>query len=117
MKTLRFRRGDKKLKGYNFIYMILAIETATDVCSVAYQNDEGKTFEKRVETRGSHSEKLFLFIRDLMDKHRFSIDYSYTCKRCVALAAGDAKTTENHSEQCRQTVYECFVRDEYPKFL
>lgn len=53
--------------------MILAIETATDVCSVAYQNDEGKTFEKRVETRGSHSEKLFLFIRDLMDKHRFSI--------------------------------------------
>lgn len=53
--------------------MILAIETATNICSVAYQNESGEFFEKRVEARGSHSEKLFLFIKALMEEHQFSI--------------------------------------------
>lgn len=53
--------------------MILGIETSTDVCSVAFENREGETFEKRIESRGSHSEKLFLFIRDLMKEHSFII--------------------------------------------
>lgn len=54
--------------------MILAIETATDVCSVALQNKEGDIFEKRTEARGSHSEKLFGFIRQLMEEHSFKIE-------------------------------------------
>lgn len=54
--------------------MILAIETATDICSVALQNDEGEIFEKRTEARGSHSEKLFGFIRELMEEHQFKIE-------------------------------------------
>ena len=54
--------------------MILAIETATDVCSVAFENKEGEVFEKRTESRGSHSEKLFLSIKALMEEHDFSID-------------------------------------------
>lgn len=53
--------------------MILAIETATNVCSVAYQNESGEVFEKRVDAQGSHSEKLFLFIKELMKEHQFSI--------------------------------------------
>ncbi len=53
--------------------MILAIETATDVCSVAFENGPGEVFEKRTELRGSHSEKLFLFIKELMGEHAFKI--------------------------------------------
>jgi tRNA threonylcarbamoyl adenosine modification protein YeaZ len=54
--------------------LILAIETATDVCSVAFENDAGEIFESRAESRGSHSEKLFLFIKALMDEHEFTIN-------------------------------------------
>lgn len=53
--------------------MILAIETATNVCSVAFKNSDGAMSEKRVAKRGSHSEKLFLFIEELMAEHGFSI--------------------------------------------
>lgn len=54
--------------------MILAIETATDVCSVAFEENNGRRFEKREVARGSHSEKMFLFIRALMDEHGFAVD-------------------------------------------
>lgn len=54
--------------------MLLAIETATDVCSVVFENDAGDCFEKRTDTRGSHSEKLFLFVRELMHEHSFAVD-------------------------------------------
>jgi len=54
--------------------MILAIETATDVCSVAFKNESGEIFEERIQSRGSHSEKLFLFIKALMKVHQFSVD-------------------------------------------
>lgn len=52
--------------------MILALETATNVCSVAFCNSDD-IFEKRIDKRGSHSEQLFLFIEELMDEHDFKI--------------------------------------------
>lgn len=54
--------------------MILAYETSTDICSVAFQNQDGKIFEKRIQGRSVHSDHLFLFTQELMDEHRFSID-------------------------------------------
>jgi tRNA threonylcarbamoyladenosine biosynthesis protein TsaB len=51
--------------------MLLAIETATDVCSVVYRDESGELFEKRTGQRGQHSEKLFVFIQELMDEHNF----------------------------------------------
>lgn len=53
--------------------MILAFETATKVCSVAFRDDNGLVYEKRLEQRGSHSEQLFLFIEALQQEHGFSI--------------------------------------------
>lgn len=53
--------------------MILALETATSVCSVAYRDEEGAIFEHSIEKRGSHSEQLFLFVEKLLQKHNFSI--------------------------------------------
>ncbi|PWN06074.1 tRNA (adenosine(37)-N6)-threonylcarbamoyltransferase complex dimerization subunit type 1 TsaB [Rhodohalobacter mucosus] len=46
---------------------ILAIETATPVCSVALRKPDGRMIEKRVEGTGVHSEKTFMFIRELME--------------------------------------------------
>ena len=53
--------------------MILAFETATNVCSVAYCDNEGELYEERIEQRGSHSEQLFLFIEELQRQHDFQI--------------------------------------------
>lgn len=53
--------------------MILAIETSTNICSVSFQNKEGDIFEKRTERKGSHSELLFIFIRELMEEHAFQL--------------------------------------------
>ena len=53
---------------------ILAYETSTDICSVAYQNKEGEIFERRIQGRSVHSDNLFLFTQDLMKEHGFSID-------------------------------------------
>lgn len=46
--------------------MILAIETSTEVCSVAFRPVNGGVVEKRRTGRGVHSEQLFLFIDELM---------------------------------------------------
>lgn len=54
--------------------MILAIETATDVCSVAFRDGGGAVHERRSGEKGSHSEKLFLFIRSLMEEHAFEVE-------------------------------------------
>ncbi|HEX6982677.1 MAG TPA: tRNA (adenosine(37)-N6)-threonylcarbamoyltransferase complex dimerization subunit type 1 TsaB [Balneolaceae bacterium] len=54
--------------------MLLALETATNVCSVAFCDSEGSIFEKRIDKRGSHSEQLFLFIEELMNEHDFKIE-------------------------------------------
>lgn len=53
--------------------MILALETATNICSVSFANKAGKIHEKRTERKGSHSEYLFLFIRELMAEQNFQI--------------------------------------------
>ncbi|MDR8389744.1 tRNA (adenosine(37)-N6)-threonylcarbamoyltransferase complex dimerization subunit type 1 TsaB [Aliifodinibius sp. S!AR15-10] len=53
--------------------MLLALETATNVCSVAFKDEEGNIFEKRTEKRGSHSEQLFLFVEKLMQEQNFAI--------------------------------------------
>lgn len=53
--------------------MLLALETATNVCSVAFCSSKGDLFEKKVEKRGAHSEQLFLFIEELMEEHNFQI--------------------------------------------
>ena len=53
--------------------MLLALETATNVCSVAFKDAAGEVHEKRTNKRGSHSEKLFLFIEELMSEHPFRI--------------------------------------------
>ena len=53
--------------------MILAYETATNICSVAYENPDGERFELRSTERGAHSENVFLFTQQLMEEHRFSI--------------------------------------------
>lgn len=53
--------------------MILALETATHICSVAFCDKENSLYEKRVARRGAHSEKLFLFIEELQAEHKFSV--------------------------------------------
>jgi len=51
---------------------ILAYETSTDICSVAFQNQDGKIFEKRIQGRSVHSDHLFLFTQQLMEEYDFS---------------------------------------------
>ncbi len=53
--------------------MILAYETSTDVCSVAFQNEQGEIFEKRIRGKGIHSDHVFLFTKELMGEHGFKI--------------------------------------------
>ena len=53
--------------------MILALETATEICSVAYKDRQGTVHERRTDEKGSHSENLFLFVEELMAKHRFAV--------------------------------------------
>lgn len=53
--------------------MILAFETATDVCSVALRDRAGTVHEKRTEQKGSHSEQVFLFTRELMEEQKFGM--------------------------------------------
>ncbi len=54
--------------------MILAIETATPVCSVALLLNSECIFEKRVTGKGIHSEMLFLFIKELFEDHQITIE-------------------------------------------
>lgn len=52
--------------------MILAIETSTPVCSVTLMKNL-RMFEKRSTGRGEHSEKLFLFIDELLSRQNIAI--------------------------------------------
>ena len=51
------------------------------------------------------------------EQHGYSLDRKFGCKRCVALAAGDSQTSENHSDSCRQRFYDCFVAAKDKRFL
>ena len=53
---------------------ILAYETSTNICSVAFQNKDEKVFEKRIQGRSVHSDNLFLFTQELMKEHDFKIE-------------------------------------------
>lgn len=48
--------------------MILAIETSTPVCSVALKPNSRSVWEKRMEGRGVHSERLFTFTEELLNR-------------------------------------------------
>jgi len=48
--------------------MILAIETSTPVCSVALLASARGAWEKRIEGRGVHSERLFTFTDELLNR-------------------------------------------------
>lgn len=54
--------------------MILALETSTEVCSVSLRLSDGSIDERRIAERGSHSEKLFVFIRELFEEHSCGVD-------------------------------------------
>lgn len=54
--------------------MILAYETSTNICSVSYQDIDGKITERRIQGRSVHSDHVFLFTEALMKEHNFRID-------------------------------------------
>ena len=56
------------MKTLNKNSVILAIETATAVCSVALRKSDGRIVEKRIEGQGVHSERTFLFIKELFER-------------------------------------------------
>lgn len=54
--------------------MIIAIETATTVCSVA-AGKNGKTLvEKRVEGRGMHSSHTLLFLKEILERFQYRVE-------------------------------------------
>ena len=53
--------------------MILAYETSTNICSVAFQIKSAQVFEKRIQGRSVHSDNMFLFTQQLMEEHNFEI--------------------------------------------
>lgn len=53
--------------------MILAYETATNICSVSFQDGDGNIFEKRIQGRGVHSDHVFLFTQEFMREQNFKI--------------------------------------------
>lgn len=55
--------------------MILAFETATQVCSVALLTKEGTIIEKRSTGRGIHSEKVFMFLEQLLHEQKIKPEH------------------------------------------
>ncbi len=53
--------------------MILAFETSTPVCSVALQRNNRLIWEKRIEGKGVHSERLFTFTEELLNRASIKI--------------------------------------------
>ena len=54
--------------------MILAYETSTNICSVAFQDKNGTVFGKKTQGRSVHSDHVFLFTQELMNEHGFKIN-------------------------------------------
>ncbi len=100
--------------------LILSLETATDICSVSFQDSSGSIHEKRMLRKGSHSEYVFIFIRELMQSHRFTISEldallvssgpgSYTGLRIAASAAKGLLFDTNVPVYAANTLA-CFAR-------
>ena len=53
--------------------MILAYETATNICSVSFQDGDGNITEKKIQGRGVHSDNVFLFTQEFMQENKFNI--------------------------------------------
>lgn len=53
---------------------VLAIETATPVCSVSMRLPDGNEYEERIEGKGVHSEWTFVFIQSLFDRGKIRAD-------------------------------------------
>ncbi len=68
---------------------ILAIETATPVCSVALSLPDREPKELRSEERGIHSEAVFRFIRELLDSEGMTVEDL----DAVAVSAGPGSFT------------------------
>ncbi len=66
--------------------MILAFETATEVCSVAIGTGESRIGELRETGRGIHSEKTFLFAEELLKRH--SADFSTVTQVLISRGPG-----------------------------
>lgn len=73
----------------NFIIMILCLETATPVCSVAL-NDGNKTLAQRECTgQNAHSEKITIFIKEVLDE----VGIGYDQLDAVAVSMGPGSYT------------------------
>lgn len=53
---------------------LLAIETATPICSVAMSTADGVIKEEKIKGTSVHSDNTFLFIQKLMDEHSINIE-------------------------------------------
>jgi tRNA threonylcarbamoyladenosine biosynthesis protein TsaB len=86
----RLRTWDSGLKTHNLrLKMILQIETATTVCSVAIARD-GKTLACiEVEQRNVHAEKITLFIDEVLNK----AGKSYADIDAIAVSSGPGSYT------------------------
>ncbi|NGP77174.1 tRNA (adenosine(37)-N6)-threonylcarbamoyltransferase complex dimerization subunit type 1 TsaB [Balneolaceae bacterium YR4-1] len=69
--------------------MQLALETSTNICSVALRDSKGEVHEKRTEVKGSHSEKLFLFIDELIKEQ----DVKFSDLETVVVSEGPGSYT------------------------
>jgi tRNA threonylcarbamoyladenosine biosynthesis protein TsaB len=68
------RKIDREKNENDMKDKILAIETSTPVCSVALQTADGRVTERRVEGRGVHSDRTFLFIKELLDRSSLEVE-------------------------------------------
>ncbi len=53
---------------------ILSIETSTPVCSVALRTADGRVTERRIEGKGVHSDRTFLFTKELLDRNSLGLN-------------------------------------------
>src|SRR5690625_460700 len=54
--------------------MIIAIETATSVCSVAAGKNGKTILEKRVEGKGVHSTYTFSFLKEILERYQYRVE-------------------------------------------
>ncbi|HLR90126.1 MAG TPA: tRNA (adenosine(37)-N6)-threonylcarbamoyltransferase complex dimerization subunit type 1 TsaB [Balneolaceae bacterium] len=54
--------------------MIIAIETATSVCSVAAGKNGKTILEKRVDGKGVHSTYTFSFLKEILERYQYRVE-------------------------------------------